>query len=402
MRVEGSTRAMYNSSIKHWFEFVDQRETITGNYLMEGCAKDVKTQFSCVFAVYCYEKHYSVDSSFSALRDHFITNMRPVDFIDDNVMVQSVRAAIRKKLLNLKKDLSRNISSSFRLGVPKQAPTTYEMIQDLRNWCFMPDQAVNLTNCQIYLGAAVQYCFGLRASNICWKGPRTKHFLKSNDVVLETLNHRFFFRHEVATSGCVAADFVAVHLLPETCKTGKWGNEILSLHSRTPEEDLLQKDLIWWSMVSVASHDELFFSHSYTDAKGDYQNKKLINKEVSSAMKRTASRLGLDPDWYTTHCNRIGAATDMSAVFGKEEALKILGWTSDAGLSYARIGSRENSLSILRENKNLTVPEILRMKAFSRVSIPNPNVPKIPEGAEDKTESDLTWRNESSDLAFIK
>lgn len=96
MRVEGSTRAMYNSSIKHWFEFVDQRETITGNYLMEGCAKDVKTQFSCVFAVYCYEKHYSVDSSFSALRDHFITNMRAVDFIDDNVMVQSVRAAIRK------------------------------------------------------------------------------------------------------------------------------------------------------------------------------------------------------------------------------------------------------------------------------------------------------------------
>ena len=247
------------------------------------------------------------------------------------------------------------------------------MIKELRNWCFAAGSEVNLTNCQTYLGAAVQYCFGLRASNICWKGPSSKHFLKSNDVVLETTDNRFFFRHEVSTSGCVAEDFVAVHLLPETCKTGKWGNGILSIHSKTPEEGLLLKDLICWSMVSVANHDELFFSHSYTDKHGRYQNKKLVNKEVSSAMKSTASRLGLDPEWFTTHCNRIGAATDMSAVFGKEEALKILGWTSDAGLTYTRIGSRENSMSILKENKNLTVPEILRMKAFSRTSAPNPS-----------------------------
>jgi hypothetical protein len=128
----------------------------------------------------------------------------------------------------------------------------------------------------------------------------------------------------------------------------------------------------------MANHNELFFSHSYTDSKGLYQNKKLINREASTAMKQTASRLGLDPDWYTTHCNRIGAATDLSAVLGKEEALKVLGWTSDAGLSYARIGSRENSFSILREQKNLTIPEILRMKAFSRASSPNPNLSSAP------------------------
>jgi len=146
MRVESSTRAMFNSLFKHWSEFVDQRETIAEDYLMEGCAKDVKTQFSCIVAVYCCEKHYSVISSFSALRD-------------------------TEKLLNLKKDLSRNIYSSFFLGVHKQAPITYEIIRDLRNWYFIPDQAVNLTNCQIYLGAADQYCFGLRASKICWKGP---------------------------------------------------------------------------------------------------------------------------------------------------------------------------------------------------------------------------------------
>jgi len=378
LRVEGSTRAMYGSSIKHWFEFVDQRETIAGNYLMESCTQEDKTQFACIFAAYCFEKHYSVDSSFSALRDYFISNMRVVDFIDGNVIVQSARSAVRKRLLNLKKEKSRDISSPFRLGVPKQAPTAYEMIKDLRNWCVGLNNQVILNNWQIYLGVAVQYCFGLRASNVCWKGPKTRHVLNSNDVVYETVDHRFFFRHEVSTSGCVASDFVAVHLLPETCKTGKWGNEILSVHCRTPEENLLQKDLIWWSLVTMANHNELFFSHSYTDSKGLYQNKKLINREVSTAMKQTASRLGLDPDWYTTHCNRIGAATDLSAVLGKEEALKVLGWTSDAGLSYARIGSRENSFSILREQKNLTIPEILRMKAFSRASSPNPNLSSAP------------------------
>ena len=372
-RLEGSTRAMYNSSLKHWFEFIDQRESIAGNYLMEGCDTETKTKFACLFAAFCFEKHFSLDSSFSALRDHFIVHFRAVDFMEANVFVQSARKSIRKEILKAKKEQSCNITSSFRLGVPKQAPTIYDMIRDLRNWCFVPDKEIVLKNAQIYLGAAVQYCFGLRASNICWKGPKTKHFLKSNDVVLETIDHRFLFRHEVSSSGFVVGDFVAVHLLPESCKTGKWGNEILSLHSRTPEEDLLQKDLIWWSLVSIANPDELFFSHSYMDQKNIYRNKKLIDREVSMAMKLTATRLGLDPDWYTTHCNRIGAATDMSAVLGKEEALKLLGWTSNAGLSYARIGSRENSLSILREKKNLTAHEILRMKAFSRASLPNPN-----------------------------
>ena len=389
---------MYHSSLKHWFEFVDQRDTLQANYLMEGCEFEVKTQFVCLFASYCFDKQFSLDNSFSALRDYFISHLRSVDFIDDNVVVKSVRKAIRKKLLNLKREQSCNIGSSFRLGVPKQAPTTYDMIRDLRDWCFVPGQEVSLNNCQIYLGAAVQYCFGLRASNVCWKGPKSKHCLKSNDVVLETADHRFFFRHEVGSSSCSATDFVAVHLLPETCKTGKWGNEILSLHNRTPEEELLQKDLIWWSMVSVANHDELFFSHSYTNRGKRYLNKKLINKEISTAMKNTASRLGLDPDWFTTHCNRIGAATDMSAVLGKEEALRLLGWTSDAGLSYSRIGSRENSLSILGENKNMKTPDILRMKAFNRLSVPISSGNDLPA---EKQGHILTINQECSDLSEL-
>lgn len=222
-RLEVSTKSMYNSSLKHWLEFVDQRETINGNYLLDGCDTETKTKFACVFAAYCFEMHFSLDSSFSALRDHFISNFRSVEFLDNNVFVQSARKAIRKKLLNLKKEQSRDITSPFRLGVPRQAPTTHDMILDLRNWCFVPDKEINFSNCQTYLGAAVQYCFGLRASNICWKGPRTKHYLKSNDVVLETFDHRFFFRHEVSSSNCVAEDFIAVHLLPETCKNRQVG-----------------------------------------------------------------------------------------------------------------------------------------------------------------------------------
>ena len=114
-RLEGSTRAMCNSSLKHWFEFVDQRETIAGNYLMEGCEVDVKVQFACMFTVFCFDKHYSLDSSFSVLRDHFISNFSTVDFME-NVFVQSARKAIRKKILDVKKEKSRNISSSYRLG----------------------------------------------------------------------------------------------------------------------------------------------------------------------------------------------------------------------------------------------------------------------------------------------
>ena len=136
-----------------------------------------------LFASYCFDKQLSMDNSYSALRDYFISHLRSVDFIDDNVVVKSVCKAIRRKLLNLKKEQLCSIESSFRNGLPKQAPTTYDMLRDLRDWCFITGQEVKLSNCQIYLGAAVQYCSGLRASNVCWKGQKSNHYLKSNDVV---------------------------------------------------------------------------------------------------------------------------------------------------------------------------------------------------------------------------
>jgi len=207
----------------------------------------------------------------------------------------------------------------------------------------------------------------MRASNICWKGKggdKGKHALLSQDVVLETRDYQFVFRHDAPTAGYSQHDYVAVHLLPLTCKTGKWGNEILSLYDRSCEEKLLRDDLISWCLDTVADPGDLFFSYSYTNERRVTVNTKLIEKNISSTMKGTAVRLGLQANWFASHCNRIGAATDMCAVFGREEALKILGWKSNAGLRYMRNGDRENSMSLLREGKNTTNLDVRRMMAF--------------------------------------
>jgi hypothetical protein len=164
---------------------------------------------------------------------------------------------------------------------------------------------------------------------VCWKGrgdSKGKHALLSQDVVLETQDYKFVLRHEVRTAEYLHTKFVAVHLLLLTCKTGKWGNEILSVYDRSPEEELLRDDLIAWCVDTVAGADDLFFSHSYLNSKRKLVNTQLTERDIRSAMKGTAERLGLEPAWFATHCNRIDAATDMCAVVGREEALKILGW----------------------------------------------------------------------------
>lgn len=368
-RLEEGSKLSYASSAQHWYNFVATRPTLRGDIFMEMCNLEEKATFACLFAEYCFHKSIHMDSCFASLRHLFISNGKSIDFVTDNPHVTSARVSVRKRLLNLQKLKSRDAESSFRLGVPKQAPTVYEMIHDLRSDCFKLGITPTLKSRQIYLGVATQYCFGMRASNICWKGKgseKGKHALRSLDVVLETKDSHFVFRHEVLEAGFGLSDYSAVHLLPLTCKTGKWGNEILSLYERSPEEALLRNDLISWCIDTVANPEELFFSFSYVNSRKLLVNTKLTERDISSAMKGTAERLGLDPKWFTTHCNRIGAATDMCAVFGRDEALRILGWKSSAGLRYMRNGDRENSMSLLREGKNGSTLDVRRMMAFTQ------------------------------------
>jgi len=367
-RLEVSSQLLYGSAAQHWYSFVAARPTLAGDVFMDACTEEEKSTFACLFADYCFQYSFHMDSSFAAMRHLFIVNQKSVDFMTDNAHVTSARVSVRKRIVSMQREKSRQDGIGYRLGVPKQAPATYDMIKDVRNWCFGNVTEPSLKARQIYLGVATQYCFGLRASNVCWKGrgdSKGKHALLSQDVVLETQDYKFVLRHEVRSAEYLHTKFVAVHLLPLTCKTGKWGNEILSVYDRSPEEELLRDDLIAWCVDTVAGADDLFFSHSYLNSTRRLVNSKLTERDIRSAMKGTAERLGLEPTWFATHCNRIGAATDMCAVVGREEALKMLGWKSDAGLVYMRNGSRENSMSLVREGKNSSNLDVRRMMAFN-------------------------------------
>jgi hypothetical protein len=118
-------------------------------------------------------------------------------------------------------------------------------------------------------------------------------------------------------------------------------------------------------MDSLAGPNDLFFSYNYVNDRKGLVNTKLTERDLTGAVKGTAERLGLEPNWFATHCNRIGAATDMCAVLGRDEALKVLGWKSSVGLRYMRNGDRENSMSLLREEKNMSPVDVTRMMAFN-------------------------------------
>ena len=62
-------------------------------------------------------------------------NGKSVYFMTDNPHITSARISVRKRIVVSQKEKSRDESVSFRLGVPKQAPTTYEIIRDLRDTC---------------------------------------------------------------------------------------------------------------------------------------------------------------------------------------------------------------------------------------------------------------------------
>ena len=372
-RLETGSRLTYERAAQHWYQFVATRPTLLGDEFMDACTDEEKSTFVCLYADFCFQQSFHMDSCFSALRHLFIVHKKSICFMTDNPHVTSARMAVRKRILNLQKGKSRQTETTYRLGVPKQAPTIYEMVKDIRSWIVEKGNVPTLKERQVYLGVATQYCFGMRASNICWKGrgeDKGKHALRSLDVVLETKDYNFVFRHEVRVAGYLPTEYVAVHLLPLTCKTGKWGNEVLSLYDRSPEEELLRDDLIMWCLDTTAGPNDLFFSYSYVNERKLLVNTKLTERDISGAMKGTAVRLGLDPSWFATHCNRIGAATDMCAVLGRDEALKILGWKSSVGLRYMRNGDRENSMSLLREGKNTSPLDVMRMMAFNQPTPP--------------------------------
>ena len=114
----------------------------------------------------------------------------------------------------------------------------------------------------------------------------------SQDVLLETDDNKFVFRHEICSSGYHYTKYVAVHFLPLSCKTGKCGNKILSVYDRSPEELILRDDLIAWCVDTQAGAMDLFFSYSFLNNKGYLINNKLTERDIRSAMKGTAERLG--------------------------------------------------------------------------------------------------------------
>jgi len=133
-RLEVSSRLLYGSAAQHWYSFVAARPTLAGDVFMDAFTEEEKSTFAFLSADYCFQCYFHMESSFAAMRHLFNVNQNnSVDFMTDNAHVTYARVSVWKRIVSMQREKSRQDGIGYWLGVPKQAPATYDMIKDVRN-----------------------------------------------------------------------------------------------------------------------------------------------------------------------------------------------------------------------------------------------------------------------------
>jgi hypothetical protein len=157
-----------------------------------------------------------------------------------------------------------------------------------------------------------------------------------------------------------------------------------------------------WCKESGVQSGDIFFSRYKND-----KRKQMIPKMVNMCLKDAARNFGLPPAMFSTHCNRIGCATDLvSDGLQDGDLRKFVGWNSDSSLLYQHGSSKDPSaLRSSSSGSGLSLNEVANLVPVSRSSEMSPSdfknstdrqiiVEKIPRSSRMKTIDSLQNLNQ--------
>ena len=287
-------------------------------------------------------------SAMSGLKFYFNTNLKGLSEFDDPAIV-----AVKTALNKTGRELSLAKERRIRL------PTPYAFIPWLRSDLFHGSLVDQMT----YLGVAIAYNAGLRACSYAWDSDtQGKHTIRSQDVHFEITNGGRLLPWELSDS-IMNTEIVSCNMLNRSDKNDKQGKGRLIIVARTSEEEgQLLDDLVNWSRRAKTKTGDIFFSRVELG-----RRKMLTRQMVSAALKKAARYFNLPEEMLSSHCNRIGCATDLAAYgYSDEELKKFIGWKSDASFRYQRESSNNPSaLRVGGSGGGLTLRDTARLIPLS-------------------------------------
>ena len=267
----------------------------------------------------------------SSLRCLFRDNFEELSIFEDPV-IQAVRKSLQP---------SARVKNATR-AVRTRLPTPYVFILWLRSIYWIEG---NIEMQMTYLGIAVAYNYGLRSSEYTHDDKlKGEHALRAEDVFFITTAGQRLFPWELT-------DYVT----PSDITSGKFSNisgktrtdgvaRDLFLSRESDVEAQLLEDILLWCRISLVKKGDILFSRYKADTRGVVRRKQLIPKMVNTALKEAAVVFGLPASMFSSHCNRIGCASDLAAYgFHDGDIKRFIGWSSDASLLYQRGSAKDPS-----------------------------------------------------------
>ena len=323
------------------------------------CDINFKTRIFCLFVDYLRLNHFSINTTCSAIRHLFKSQLKDYSFLTHNATITSAKTAA---MLELKtEDPNRPLHH--------QAPISFDMITYLRN--SMMGNQNDMVKEMTFIAISLMYCFCLRVSNAAGK-----HHILAEDAIFETEGNLHYESQEIQATQIPFSSYTKCIIKVRSSKQGAYTGEKLTLLRRSGEESQLLTDLLNFSSRSNLHRGDPLFSYRYSILRADKvtirtYHKCLTARLVSIATKSAAVHFNLPITWFATHCCRVGGATDSNQVLPAHEVRNLYNWKSDAALRYLRDDSKAapNALALLSHGANLDIHDVRR--AMIHVSTTN-------------------------------
>ena len=249
----------------------------------------------------------------TGVKQTFILNAKPIDIFNNEIIKQSYKSARYSN--EEMRVASANLKSSHQL------PFTIDMIDKMEemlwaNGTWKKDECYKKA---IFLAVATIYDTGRRISNVTHKN--NKH---DEDHCIRWGNVKFclsqgdtqhtsglIFREHFHAMNYTLSDVVSIQLSFITQKQSYVNNivavqPIIIDRMSTRSSSLIDK-LTQWALVNANIEQEEFFTRNVEGTQ-----KKLLRRDVISAMKLAASSCGINPDRISSHSIRRVYATNLA------------------------------------------------------------------------------------------
>ena len=344
--VKRSTEARYTRSGELWDEYLRDHEC-SERYL-GGMTRELQRAVVVLFVTWLKERGVAVANTMAGLFHWFRSELQDTTIFNDPAVEAARRSvAVKGRTLSLEQE------KRYRY------PISFDMVSWLREQTWLEE---DLDEMMTSLGITYAFNHLKRASEYAYSTEtKYEHTLMNEDV-------RFEFRgakEKKAPWELVPSDgrreLVNITAIDRSSKSNSKGRGRLeNISSRSEEEGQFMKDMLWFALMKNSNQrGEMFFSRTQ---KG--RRKKLTRKMVSTALKRVAREFDLPEEHFSSHCCRIGGATELiHQGEGDEVQRRIGGWTSKASLIYPeRTLANGGVLSRSSKRQRVSVKDVQRMR----------------------------------------